>query len=323
MKILIFGSGSIGTFLGTKLFVKGHDVNLLGRRKLKTLTHKTITINGQVYPLPPRIYQLTQEQYQLVLVTTKLYDVQIAIQTIQEAQLNPQILAFIQNGLIEPRLYGQVLNAPSFVPVCVFNGYNLHLDQLLVSEHQKGFQIQNNCAGKQLCQLFNSAGIVSFLNPNLPQIKAQKFMANVALNALCALEKKTIGDLVTDPKLKEIVDHLISESWQVLAQDYQLPALSIIQDEIYQLIFQIKNHYSSMYQDLISGRQTEIEFLNGTIIQLAENQGIPTPFNQQIYHQIKTLENLPILSKSIHTPHLTTHQTIDSLRSNSSAVVKY
>ena len=43
-----------------------------------------------------------------------------------------------------------------------------------------------------------------------------------------------------------------------------------------------------MYQDLISRRKTEIEFLNGLIIKLGKEKGIPTPYNQQVY--LKLLE---------------------------------
>ena len=52
LKILVFGSGSIGTFLGTKLYAAGHNVLLYGRRKLESLKEQ-ILINGDVYQLPP------------------------------------------------------------------------------------------------------------------------------------------------------------------------------------------------------------------------------------------------------------------------------
>jgi 2-dehydropantoate 2-reductase len=45
-----------------------------------------------------------------------------------------------------------------------------------------------------------------------------------------------------------------------------------------------------MYQDLISKRKTEIEFLNGLIIKLGKAQKIPTPYNQQVYLRVKEQE---------------------------------
>ena len=53
MKILILGAGSVGVYLGTKLYADGHDVTLLGREKLKKL-HDTILINNQPHKVPKR-----------------------------------------------------------------------------------------------------------------------------------------------------------------------------------------------------------------------------------------------------------------------------
>merc|ERR1712232_599510 len=47
---------------------------------------------------------------------------------------------------------------------------------------------------------------------------------------------------------------------------------------------------SSMWDDLQRGRQTEIEFLNGEIIQLGRLHGVKTPINKGIYRLIKDAE---------------------------------
>ena len=73
LKILIFGAGSVGTFLGTKLYVVGHQVFLHGRRKLDSLNEK-IFINGKLYRLPPQCYQLQTNDYNAIFLTTKLED---------------------------------------------------------------------------------------------------------------------------------------------------------------------------------------------------------------------------------------------------------
>ena len=52
------------------------------------------------------------------------------------------------------------------------------------------------------------------------------------------------------------------------------------------MLDKVKNHYTSMYQDLVSGRQTEIDFLNGFIINLGKEKKIPVPYNQQVYLKI-------------------------------------
>ena len=51
------------------------------------------------------------------------------------------------------------------------------------------------------------------------------------------------------------------------------------------------DNISSMLQDVMKGRKTEIDFINGAIINLGKKKNIKTPLNETIYHLIKTLEN--------------------------------
>ena len=51
------------------------------------------------------------------------------------------------------------------------------------------------------------------------------------------------------------------------------------------------HHYSSMYHDIQKGRPTEIDYLNGAIIQKTLKHQIAVPYNSLIYHLVKILEN--------------------------------
>jgi 2-dehydropantoate 2-reductase len=285
LKILVVGAGSIGTFLGTQLYAAGHQVVLYGRRKLESLVDP-IFINGQTYRLPPRCYQVQVDDYNAIFVTTKLYDIKNALAQLRKFHLNPQIIAFIQNGIVEPEFYEGWQNHPGFTTLSIFNGYHLAGNQILVRESHLGWQIENSPVGQKIAELLKEAGIQCTVSSNIVQMRAQKLIANAALNALSALEKKTIGELIADQNLKAIVDGIIQESWAVLQEDYSLPSLGEVQATIYGFIPQVWEHYSSMYQDLISGRKTEVDFLNGFIIKLGQEKGIPTPCNQQVYSKL-------------------------------------
>src|SRR5512146_296043 len=49
-------------------------------------------------------------------------------------------------------------------------------------------------------------------------------------------------------------------------------------------------HRASMLQDVIAKRQTEVDFMNGAIVQWGEKTGVPTPLNQAMWALIKGLE---------------------------------
>lgn len=70
---------------------------------------------------------------------------------------------------------------------------------------------------------------------------------------------------------------------------HKLPRLFWVKRRFYKTIRQIATHYSSMYQDIQSGRPTEIEYLNGYIVRLGKQKGIPASVNEDIYRNLKSL----------------------------------
>jgi 2-dehydropantoate 2-reductase len=50
-------------------------------------------------------------------------------------------------------------------------------------------------------------------------------------------------------------------------------------------------HRASMLQDVLAKRQTEVDFMNGAIVQWGEKSGVPTPLNRALWELIKGLEH--------------------------------
>jgi 2-dehydropantoate 2-reductase len=51
-------------------------------------------------------------------------------------------------------------------------------------------------------------------------------------------------------------------------------------------------NFSSMCQDMINGKKTEIDFLNGRIVELGRKNNVPTPVNEVLVCMIKFLEEI-------------------------------
>ena len=50
-------------------------------------------------------------------------------------------------------------------------------------------------------------------------------------------------------------------------------------------------HRASMLQDVLAKRQTEVDFMNGAIVNWGEKVGVPTPLNRALWQLIKGLEH--------------------------------
>lgn len=288
-KILIYGAGSIGVFLGAKLLEHRHDVTLFGRRKLKRL-HDSILINGDLYKTPNRIYALEPHQtYDYIFIATKLYHSVEAFRELRDKNVSSKILVLIQNGLVDDETLKDFQSHPGFVTVSVFEGYHLLENQLLATKSGMGWQTENSQTGIKLRDLLESVGIHAVAAKDLDAVRSEKMILVNAVGALSAIEKKTLGELAAGSTTRKTLEGLIDESYAVLKDDHTLPDLATIKRRFYETIEQIKTHYSSMYQDVLSGRQTEIEYLNGYIVRLGLKKKILTPINERIYRELKAL----------------------------------
>lgn len=288
MKILVFGAGSIGVFLGTKLHAAGHDVVLKGGRKLAQV-HTTILIDSCVYDVPPRIQSLVREEYyDYIFVTTKLYSTQSAIQELFDKKITARQFVFIQNGLVHEGFYEKMQDKP-FLTISVFEGYRLIENQLLTTKTELGWQTENTTGGREIARLLADAGIACTRSKDLDQLRAEKVALVSAVGALSTIEKKTIGELVDDPQTRQLIKNTFHESYTVLAQAHPLPPYEEVSERFWKTLENASTHYPSMYQDAVSGRNTEIEFINGLVSSLGRKYDIETPLNDELYQKVADL----------------------------------
>jgi 2-dehydropantoate 2-reductase len=93
-----------------------------------------------------------------------------------------------------------------------------------------------------------------------------------------------------------IIENIVKEAFMVTeAETVVLPWKAADEYLAFLHDFQLPNtadHHSSMYQDISSGRKTEIDFLNGAIVSRAKELGIDAPYNTFISEQIRFMEAL-------------------------------
>jgi 2-dehydropantoate 2-reductase len=281
MKILIVGAGSIGVYLGTKLKARGNNVILLGRKKLERL-HETILIGDTPYRLPARIYSMPKnEKFDFVFITSKLYDLKDNLQLLSKNNVREKYLISIQNGIVEKSVYEPYIGNASFVPISVFEGFRLIENQLIVSYSKTGWKTEESNVGKQVSSLLIDADINCTTDPDLEAIKAEKTIMNCSVNLMSAIYKKTFFELCADDSTRKKLDMLFDESYAVLSKMVKLRDREGLRKTFYDIVSPMR-HYSSTYQDAISDRKTEIDFLNGLIIKLGKKYSILTPENKKI-----------------------------------------
>ncbi|MBM9579404.1 2-dehydropantoate 2-reductase [Leptospira sp. 201903070] len=323
----ILGSGSIGTYLGCKLLAAGNSVIFYGRERiqneLKTFGAKITDFTGsEILVSADSISYTTSLQgvsdADVFFVTVKSRDTKDLAQELggilekrqkkhSVSNALPLVISF-QNGVRNAEVLREGLkNLPvevlaGMVPFNVVSKGNGHFHQgtsgNLVVEYSR--------SGRSIVSILNRAGLFANSHKNIGGVLWGKLIFNLN-NSLNALSGLTLKTEISKPGYRKILSKLMKESLEILRlaeirpvrSGKMIPTLApYILNLPDFLFFRIASGMvkidpqarSSMWEDLIHKRPTEIDSLNGEVIKLADVMGHPAPLNREIVRLIKEAE---------------------------------
>jgi 2-dehydropantoate 2-reductase len=116
-----------------------------------------------------------------------------------------------------------------------------------------------------------------------------KLIFNAATNPIGALTRLTHGRVCELPETRRLVSALVDEGKAVA--DALGITLDSDPDELVDHAAKVAyEHRASMLQDVLAERATEVDALNGGIVQFGRGSGVPTPLNEAIAALVKGLE---------------------------------
>lgn len=137
---------------------------------------------------------------------------------------------------------------------------------------------------------------VGFSPTDLLQQQLDKLAVNCIINPLTAILDCKNGALLYNFYFQRVVRLLLAEISLVIKS---LPELKNVPNvnmrfdtlRLERMVFQIANttaeNYSSMVQDIRSGRLTEVDYINGYIVRRGEEKGIHCVMNYMLMHIVK------------------------------------
>jgi len=141
-----------------------------------------------------------------------------------------------------------------------------------------------------LRNLLNSSGLNTEIVDDINIYSWEKVLVNIGINAIGAITRLRNGQLLENGKLKILMKELVLEALIVAKKKkIKLPKKDYVRI-MYQVAEKTSNNLNSMLQDVLKKKITEIDFINGKIVQLAEEINYNVPFNKIITLLIKGLE---------------------------------
>ena len=314
LRVSVIGGGSVGLAVSASLALAGAEVTLLVRASaIATLRDAAITIAGMMgdhsieagriaiadAAAPPPGSLGTDA----LIVTTKAQDVTEVLRPFGViGGPKPRAVLLMQNGLGSAEAGRAVLGpaVPVFSAVMYIGMQKQGMAHVAVnafaSPVMAGPLLGDDISALQ--PLFDLApkGFVPFVHaPDLRQKILTKLLFNSCMNPTGALTGRTYGQLLENPHSRALITQLADEILRVYAATEGFrPALDgadYVDNTLTGIVFpKSAPHRSSMAQDIESGRQTEIAFLNGAIARLGEQAAIATPCHDTIVRLIRARE---------------------------------
>jgi len=302
MKIAIIGAGAMGSLFACFLHRAGHQTWLLDTDRERV---RSIQEGGLVLEDPAGAHRFSISTAtaaardigaaDLVIVFVKSYDTAGAVGGAGAVFGDATLVLTLQNGLNNLETIAAVTGRNGLLGGTTAHGATLlghgrirHAgsgDTVIGVFGSAGAGELNAVAG-----LFNRAGIVTAVTGDLTATLWRKLVVNAAINPLTALTGLCNGDLIRNPALADVQERLVHEACAVAAAR----GVGIDPGDAVPLVREVCRrtaaNQSSMLQDVLNRRRTEIDAINGAIAAMAEADGVPAPYNTVVTRLVKALE---------------------------------
>jgi 2-dehydropantoate 2-reductase len=315
MKTLIVGVGALGGIIGARLLATGASVSLATRNATSAEALKAAALcvtgiggdlsveAGEVAPLAE--YSVSGS-FDLIILAAKAQDAIDVAPTLVGMVAPGGTLLPIQNGGVPQILRSQIRNG------CLLGGISnltatmlgpgiyeqTNAGYLLIGEHGGGESDRAERVRRWLSRAVNVRVI-----PNLQGAVWSKLLLNCSVTTIGAIAGLTMREYVDRPEGRELFYRAYGEALSVALASGVRPEKMLIDpippgwkgrsisgDAHDPWLVEILNAYgdakASMLQDFERGRTTEIDFINGYVVDTARLFGLDAPVNTAIVEAV-------------------------------------
>lgn len=294
VKIAIVGAGAMGSVYAAILGAAGNEVWAIDAwaEHVGAIRERGLTLEGPSGTRTVRIHATTVADdagvCDLVVIATKAFDVEAAAEVAKPLVGPETVVLPMQNGLGSADRVAAVLGEDA-VAVGVAGGFGASIVQP-GHAHHNGWELVRlgerrgpvTPRIRDVARLWENAGFRVEVYDDVQVLVWEKLVCNVCFSGTCSVLGRTIGEVLDDPSAWEVASRCATEAYAV-AQARGI-RLGFDDPVAYARAFgaRIPGAYPSMALDLMAGRRTEIEVINGAIPPAARDAGLAAPANEVV-----------------------------------------
>lgn len=313
MKILVYGAGAVGGYVGARLAQHDHQVTMIVRDvTAESIDAKGLIIqeNGQSVLVQPattssiaQTFMSPEVQFDLIIMGMKAYDLKTAIDHLVAFCPDPPPILTLQNGIgVERPLIDQfgadriiigALTTPVSKPMS---------NQIIVERSDRGLGLAPAQRGQSITQwvnLLQKSGLVVTAYKDYESMKWSKALLNIVANATSAILNRPPGVIYKSEAMFDLEVRMLRETLAVM-EALKLEVVDLPGSSAKRLAFGVQkaprlvlkpiltgivakgrgDKMPSFQIDLMAGKgQSEVVFHNGAIAKAGLAHRIPTPVN--------------------------------------------
>ncbi|HQH88448.1 MAG TPA: 2-dehydropantoate 2-reductase [Rectinema sp.] len=304
MKISVIGSGAMGSLFGGNLAIAGENVVLYDvyREHIDTVNKEGLSIEdaetGKITVVHPQASSDPEsvKNSDVLLIFVKSTNTESVANQFKSFAAPHTIVLTLQNGLgndailvkhfgIERTAIGVTSQGATFLGPGKIKHAGKGPTHITMADGNKT-KLQD------LAAALGRAGFETYISDEVTSLVWSKLIINVGINALTALLNVKNGQLLEYEDIKQVMADLVKEALIVVKKK----GIQLIYDDplaqVYEVARKTASNSSSMLQDFQKNRPTEIDFINGAVVNEAQKLGISVPVNETVTRIVRTLDVL-------------------------------
>ena len=306
VRVGVMGAGAVGLFFAGKLARAGHPVSVVARSAhVEAITRDGLRVQSSVDgAVDVRLTAATTPEAlaacDVVLVCVKTVDTDAVGETLARVLRPDALVVSLQNGVdnawrLRARMPQPVVPAVVYVSVEMTGAGQLRHNGggRLIAGAPLVDDAGRAAADARLAQLvavWVAAGVPCTVSDDVRVDLWTKLTANSAYNAISALTALRYGTLAGNEGVVGVMDHVTDEIAAVAAADGVPVTREALGEAVRNIARIMPQALSSTAQDLLAGRRTEIDDLNGFVVRRGRALGVATPVNETLRALVKFVE---------------------------------
>ncbi len=305
VKILIFGSGAVGAYLGSRLALAGHSVWYLARPlwaealrsgglRVSASDRSDTVVTHNVLSQLPEMLDLGPDGF--VLLTVKAYDAEEAAVAIARSVRGEIPVACLTNGIGSEDTLAAHLGSTRVVPATLTSAVRTLEPGSIRVERERGIGLAAGPVADGIAEALRDARIRVSRYQDPTAMKWSKVPTNIVANPASAILGWTASRTMAHPGLARLEIEALRETFLVMRRlghrPVDLPGVRVswlrlglylpaplIRGWLARIVGRGRGEkLPSFHYDIGRGR-SEVRWLNGAVVEAGNRLGVPTPAN--------------------------------------------